>query len=88
MSAASDTVYGRQGGRFVSGHTPVGAALTEIHRLRLSMIANGSWPTWADQDWHDRAADAQRRGDVSGAAVRAIETARALTKHRRRSTAA
>lgn len=86
MTAASDVAYGRQGGRFTINQGD--AALTEIHRLRLSMIANGSWPTWADQAWHNRAAEAQRRNDLTGRGVRAIETARALTKANRRSTAA
>lgn len=78
MTTTSDLVYGRQGGRFTVNRGD--AALTEIHHQRLAMIADGTWPTWADEDWHARAADARRRGDVSGAGARAIETARALTK--------
>lgn len=65
------------------------SSMAEIHHIRLAMIKNGSWPHWADDEWHDRAAEAQRRGDVSGPAVRAIETSRALrAAAKRRSSAA
>lgn len=80
MTTTSDLVYGRQGGRFIGDHQSAGVSLTQIHRLRLDGIAAGTWPDWADQDWHDRAAEALRAGDTTGPAVRAIETARALTK--------
>lgn len=53
-------------------------SLTEIHRLRLRGIKAGTWPRWCDDEWHARAAQAVASGDVSGPAVRAIETSRAL----------
>lgn len=75
----TDVLYGRQGGRFAGSTINYGeTAMTELHRLRLAGIKAGTWPTWADDEWLAKAETAVRRGDTSGPAVRAMETAKAI----------
>lgn len=55
-------------------------SLAELHAARLAGIRDGSWPRWSEPEWRARADRARRSGDVSGRAVRAIETVKAFDK--------